>query len=406
MVNIKVVDSIPGSGKTSSAINLMNKDKDNKYIYITPYLNEIKRIKSNVNRKFYEPEYYQDNKLYSSKFDSLHGLLSQERNIVSTHSLFKRSNRTTRELIKSSDYILILDEVMDVVEKLDIKKNDLEALFKLELLYEKDGFLLWNEERKDWDSRYNDIRDMALNRNLIKYKDTILIWTFPADIFESFKEIYILTYQFEAQIQKYYYDLYNLEYNYYIATKQNNKYTIIPRPIDYSEKEFKTFLKSKINILQDDKLNAIGERETALSKSWYMHSESELLSRLKLNTENYFRHRSNSKAKYNMWTTFKDYQGKMKGKGYTKGFVSLNARATNEYRERENLAYLINRYPNTIIYNFMSIKGITINKDYYAISECLQWIFRSAIRDDKEINIYIPSLRMRNLLIKWLDDEI
>jgi hypothetical protein len=34
----------------------------------------------------------------------------------------------------------------------------------------------------------------------------------------------------------------------------------------------------------------------------------------------------------------------------------------------------------------------------------LQWIFRSAVRDEKEIWLYIPSKRMRDLLVEWMDD--
>jgi len=406
MKPIKVIDSIMGSGKTSAAINLMNDNPDTNYIYITPYLDEVKRIKSSANRKFYEPEYYQNNKLYNSKFDSLHALLSEGKNIVSTHALFKRANRETRELIYNNNYTLILDEVMDVVEKLPIKKNDLEGLFQLGLIYEKEGYLLWNEEKTEWDSRYNDIRDMALNYNLIKYMDNVLIWTFPADIFKSFEDVYILTYQFDAQIQKYYYDLHNIDYEYYIAEKGFNHYHFKPKPVDYSEKEIKLRIKEKINILEHPKLNRIGDEPFTLSKNWYKNSSDPVLNQLKRHTENYYRNIVNSKANENIWTTFKDYKGKLSGKRYTRAFVSLNTRATNEYRERFNLAYLLNRFPNTVIDNFLRTKGIKIDKDYYAISECLQWVWRSAIRDDKEINLYIPSHRMRVLLYKWLNDEI
>ena len=38
-----------------------------------------------------------------------------------------------------------------------------------------------------------------------------------------------------------------------------------------------------------------------------------------------------------------------------------------------------------------------------ALSEMLQWVWRSAIRDDKPINLYIPSRRMRELLIDWIN---
>ena len=33
----------------------------------------------------------------------------------------------------------------------------------------------------------------------------------------------------------------------------------------------------------------------------------------------------------------------------------------------------------------------------------LQWIFRSAIRNDKAINIYVPNIRMRKLLFDWCE---
>ncbi|MED3912835.1 hypothetical protein P4597_27520 [Peribacillus simplex] len=394
-----------GSGKTSAAISLMNKDKDTNFIYITPYLDEVKRIKSSTQRKFYEPDYYRNNKIYSSKFDSLHSLLSEEKNIVSTHALFKRANRTTRDLIYNGNYTLILDEVMDVVDKLDIKKNDLEGLYALGLVYEKDGYLLWNEDKTEWDSRYNDIRDMALNYNLFVYKDSILIWTFPADIFDSFKEVYILTYQFEAQIQKYYYDLHNIQYNKYIASNDSNQYQFTLIPDNYSEKEIKDKIKEKVNIIEHDKLNRIGDDKFSLSKSWYRNAPDEVLTQLKRHTENYYRNVVNSKANENLWTTFKDYKTKVQGKRYTKAFVSLNVRATNEYKDRTNCAYLLNRFPNTVIDNFLISKGIHMNKDYYAISEALQWIWRSAIREGNPINLYMPSKRMRTLIKQWLNDE-
>ena len=404
-VKIKVVDSIMGSGKTSAAINLMNKERDTNFIYITPYLEEVKRIKSSTDRRFHDPDYYRDKKVYNTKFDAMHSLLGEEKNIVSTHALFKRANRTTRDLIYNGNYTLILDEVMDVVEKLPIKKNDLEGLYALGLVYEKDGYLLWNEDKTEWDSRYNDIRDMALNYNLFVYKDSILIWTFPADIFESFKEVYILTYQFEAQIQKYYYDLHNIQYEKYIATNGFNYYSFKPLPDDYSEKEIKDRIKEKLNIIEHEKINRIGDDKFALSKSWYKNAEPEVLNQLKLHTENYYKNLVRSKAKDNLWTTFKDFKHKVQGKRYTKAFIACNVRATNEYKDRTNMAYLINRFPNTVVDNFLIGKGIHMNKDYYAISECLQWVWRSAIREGNEVNLYIPSIRMRTLLRQWLNDE-
>ena len=103
-----------------------------------------------------------------------------------------------------------------------------------------------------------------------------------------------------------------------------------------------------------------------------------------------------------MWTTFRDFKSKIKGEGYTRGFVSCNARATNEHKHKTCLAYCINRYNNPLIKSFFQQKDIKFDEDNYALSELIQWIFRSQLRDKKPIQIYIPSKRMRNLLLEWM----
>ena len=86
MTTIKVVDSIMGSGKTSAAINLMNNDTENNYIFITPYLTEVERIKTScTNRKFYEPKIYSKHGETFYKIDSLHNLLINNKNITTSH---------------------------------------------------------------------------------------------------------------------------------------------------------------------------------------------------------------------------------------------------------------------------------------------------------------------------------
>ena len=49
------------------------------------------------------------------------------------------------------------------------------------------------------------------------------------------------------------------------------------------------------------------------------------------------------------------------------------------------------------------MNGIRVEEDQYALSELIQWIFRSALRDNKEITLYIPSKRMRKLLENWIN---
>jgi hypothetical protein len=58
-----------------------------------------------------------------------------------------------------------------------------------------------------------------------------------------------------------------------------------------------------------------------------------------------------------------------------------------------------------IVKTFIESRGVAVNQDQYALSALVQWIFRSAIRDGKPITLYIPSERMRGLLMDWLNPK-
>ncbi|MGY8840942.1 MAG: hypothetical protein ACKVIL_09800, partial [Pseudomonadales bacterium] len=80
-------------------------------------------------------------------------------------------------------------------------------------------------------------------------------------------------------------------------------------------------------------------------------------------------------------------------------------RATNEHRHRTNLAYMINLYMVPIVKTFIESRGVKVDQDQFALSALVQWIFRSAIRDGQPITLFIPSQRMRNLLLAWLNPK-
>lgn len=400
-MKIKIVDSIMGSGKTSWAIQRMNEKTNQNYIYITPFLSEVDRIKSSVkNKRFFEPK-----NLGEGKLDSLHKLILDGKNIASTHALFKMATEETIGLLRANNYTLILDEVMDVVEEVPLNKNDLELLFGSDMIrVDKDNnnLVIWNEDKLDWDTKYNSLRNQCLSKNVFMVNNTLLMWTFPIEVFKSFRNVYVLTYMFNGQLQKYYYDIYDLEYEYFSVHEIDGKYVLGQYIETYNLQD----IKSKINII-DDNINLVGDSKTALSKNWFDRQGNKLLiQQLKKNIYNYFYHKVDGKSKDNMWTTFKEYQSKLAGKGYTKGFVSINSRATNDYAYKSNLAYCGNRFMNPYIKQFFLDREVKVNEDVFALSELIQWIWRSRIRNGEPINLYIPSKRMRELLIGWLDGGI
>ena len=109
------------------------------------------------------------------------------------------------------------------------------------------------------------------------------------------------------------------------------------------------------------------------------------------------------KSKDIIWTTFKDYKTKLSGKGYSRSFIPCNSRSTNEYMDRFVVVYPINVFVNPIIVKFFEANGVKINQDDYALSEMIQFIYRSRIRQNKTIYCYIPSLRMRQLLYNYIN---
>jgi len=401
MIKIQIVDSRMGLGKTSWAIQHINNDEQNNYVYITPFLAEVKRIKENCSdRKFREPINFGN-----GKQDNLHELLSYKNNIVSTHALFRTSTEVTRNLIEIGDYVLILDEVMDVIEQVKLKKDDIPSMIELGLItISEDGFVIWSEDKLDYDGKYNDVKIMAINKTLIVVNNTMLMWNFPTNIFASFKEVYVMTYMFHSQIQRYYYDLFGIDYCYNTVISNNGHYELVQvSRSELSEYDDRYELRRLIKILDNNKINAIGSKEYSLSSTWFSKTTNDvLISILQRNIYNYFANIVNAKSKDILWTTFKSSQSKLKGKGYSRGFISCTLRATNEYSDRHYLAYCLNVFLNPIISQYFTSREVEIDQDGYALSEMLQWIWRSGIRNNEPIEIYIPSERMRNLLIDYL----
>lgn len=398
---IKIIDSIMGSGKTSYAIQMIKDNPDKKYVYITPYLEEVKRIIDSCDN-FKEPETSSKGEL---KIDSLNDMLEQGLNVVSTHALFKLTTKKTIDALKMHNYTLIMDEVADVVSSEDFKKDDLALIVKAELAHvDNQGYLVW--DMQDYDGAYNKIKKLCNSRSVIVVNKTALVWVFPATIFKMFSETFICTYLFNVQVQRYYFDLHDVTYQYYRVIKGNDgKYQIIPK--DARDIDDNSHI--RINIYEGKK-NDIGNSGKrgyyALSSTWYSKASKEQLKRMRDNLVGWFKNDlHNSPSDNNLWTCYKDYQKVLQAAPYTKGFLACNARATNLYKDKTAVAYVINRFISPVILAFFKVHNIEITEEEqekYALSELLQFVWRSAIREGKEISLYIPSIRMRDILKEFL----
>lgn len=418
-------------GKTLLIIDMINKSlMSQKYIFITPLLTECHRIAGTV----YDPEdpykrpivinsddtsvlyQYRDqdtplrNRMFKhpyfsrngGKAESLPVLLGNNDNIVTTHQLFV--NLTPEILNKAKDYILVIDEMLSIYELYtDFNKKEIDAMFRNKWISLTEDGITLQFHRENYSGNIEDHVDPTNNTyyetfatlcdlgQLLLIDDKVVIWELAANTLKSFKEVWIATYLFEDNIMSSYFKAHDIQYE---TVKFGKK------PSD---------IKHLINVYEDSprsRLNTIGIKFNALSATNCKNSEVKDI--LSSNLDNYIKNKAKCKKSELLWTCFKDAKPRVQKFGnniYSNEWLAANTKATNEYKDKNTLAYLCNIFPNPELVKASSCRGYTINEEIYALSEMVQWIWRSAIREGKEINLYVPSSRMRTLLYRWLNNE-
>jgi hypothetical protein len=257
---ITVIDTYPGSGKSSFAFQQINSyDKDTKILYITPFLAEVERvIESCPDKKFQQPSYKGGK---GSKFTHLIKLVSNGKNIVSTHALFIFMTDELIEKLKLHKYILYMDEVIQPViifnvddglltteEKKAVTEQDVKTLLEAgHIKIEEDNRITWVDDNKRL-SQYEKLRKFA-NREILYYVNGSLMWTFPMEVFAEgvFDKIFILTHRFDYQFQAYYYNYFKLNYKkFHIVKDADQIYSLVETINDDIELEWKKQIKGQI----------------------------------------------------------------------------------------------------------------------------------------------------------------
>lgn len=406
---IYVIDAIMGTGKTTQAIDFMNQQPKKSFMYITPFLSEDQRIIEGTNGSFVMPKNSGDGKLANLK-----ELLGKGENIASTHQLFKCLDEECKGTILFSEYTLILDECLDVIDRVSVKPSDLKLLIDKGLIeVGSDNYVKW-VAGQDYDGVFEEIKTLANSHQLLCIDEKFFIWQYDPEVFKIFKDVYILTYMFKASIMSYYFDLWGIKYEVKSIRSEGGETKLV----DYYKPDLTT-IKNLIHIYAGNLNTNFQQKDTGLSKSWLHYSKNdEGIKQLKRNMKNIFTNVYKTTSEDFMWSTAKGSATKLSSKGFgyvdtvkypkkeNKTFVAFNARGTNQYAHKHYLAYAFNVYlPPEIkkYFDNQSNHTISVSEDLFALSTLIQWIWRSAIRNGEEIFIYLPSSRMRSLLINWLE---
>jgi hypothetical protein len=181
-----------------------------------------------------------------------------------------------------------------------------------------------------------------------------------------------------------------------------------------------------IRLVEDPRMNHIG-RNKNLSATWYdKRANAKDLKEISDNLRNFFRNAGVSPREA-LWTVYKDklrliaphgfsvtqrgiplsataiHKADAKTRAEKYCWIPVNMKASNLYRHKTAVAILANYNTFPQIEAFFKHVGFPMDQDRYCLSEMIQVIWRSAIRDGHPIDLYIPSERMRKLFKGWLD---
>ena len=404
---VRVCDAIMGSGKTSATIGYINAHPEKKFLYITPYLPEAERIKNNCPQAdFVEPSDRIPEFLFSKAMHTL-GLIQQGRNITSTHQCLMYYTPETIKLLKENGYCIIIDEEVTVLQAdKQIAYSDIQLAIDAGYVYEAAP-----DEYRRTDKPYDGgvfshmFRLMAsrpLVYNKSKQNGCVWYWLFSKELLEAVDDVFVLTYLFKNSEMDLFMQINNIPYvNIGIRRTEGGGYIFSDKQEYVPDYVYR--LKDMIHIDDGQRINSVGDMKHALSMNWYK-SKTDGVNQVRRNLMNYFQKRSGDiPAQERMCGTYKEYWGRIRGKGYWNSSVVFNAKATNQFSHCRALAYPINLFANGDIVHYYASKGVIFDNDHYALSTMIQWIWRSAIRNGEEISLYLPSKRMRDLLTEWIE---
>lgn len=470
MAHIRIIDMPCGYGKSSRIINSF--DKREKYIAVVPYLSEVKRFIDDA-RKHSDFMLTEPNNVSSNKSDHCEKLIRAGKSIACTHALFYRlgtlatlgAGRVTCTDFKPNsvpaievehlldNYNLIIDEVINpfevekTVRKVDFDEDYLGLGLAEEL---PDGRIVptsvWDEKYQQGSKTFSPaLYEKAKSGGLYRMGEKLFVLTIPTELLLKPKSVTIYTYlsegslllQFLRKLQIDRPGSFTLEVDRLGEAEEAawredvaNALTVLSIPgVKDQAWTFNAQLKGikkhpecasiahELRKFRDSELYGVNLNSVMMTCARELWHDNKLeqkpkAGRLAKHTRMFGR--PLKAEEFNKIT--ETYEESWTTTGVT--FVPNTTRGTNDYAGCTTAVYLYDQYPNPQLLTFL---GMARNSDEahqfcnaYALTELVQWLFRSAIRvgglnmtkhlymPRRKVTLYMPSQRMRNLLLNWL----
>lgn len=421
---VEILDSIMGSNKTNRVLDWIDSNPNERYLYISPLLSEVdntSRLATNLKHVSFEFPTTDDS---DTKSDDLLAKLEIGANISCTHSLYLGMSEKHLDLIEKYGYIVIIDEEVGVIDA--FKKYSTDDLAYLSAngdieISEEDGMISWVGAELGKKAKYKQFYNLCKAKAVYatRRSDTMLVTQMPVELFTRAKRVIIMTYMFKGNVLDNFLKLKKVEVIPFtdvsptIIDKQSIRDLIDLKPLD------RKLLKLGMSVYAYGKMDKKGFdlisnyiRSTGLSVGAKakdtMYTCPKDISPVEM--------KSGKRVAPRGFLTYKtdllDDDGNVlldaKGKPKTQDnfcWLHSGCRATNKYSYKWYLAHCYDRHPNLSVETYLYEYGSPIDKNVFALSEMLQWIWRSRIRNGEPIVLAIPNMRMHNLFLDWLNEE-
>ena len=410
MKQIEVLDAIMGSGKTTGIIQWMLDNPHNKYLYVSPMLTEVEdRIPTACESLGFISPSTED---YRTKADHLLQILKDGDNTSFTHSLFQDLTKEHLELVELHGYVLIVDEEINFIEsykgvynKFDIISLETSGHIKVD--EGNLGRIIWTWDDMKGNTAYSKMKRLCdLGMLYCAKRDReMMVLHLPIELVTAARRMILLTYMFDGSIMSSFMKLKGIDIVEFKGIT-----------LSKSEYEVKTLARTLVNIKETRSTRKVKDSKSIrLSASWFDKSGSkEDLDILK--SVIYNLSRKTTKDKF-LWTCKKGNSEKRKSNGtinkrsishkelnVDETYLYCGAKATNDYAHKDLLVHAYNRYSNVTVKSYLQDYGSPVAEDTAALSELIQWVWRSAIRNDQPIDLYFLSERMETLFVEWLEE--
>lgn len=395
---VNLIDHPCGFGKTSHLIRTINCEPTKRFLIIVPTLSEVQRILAATDSdRFQTPS--SDT---GTKSDDLERLIHSGVSIVTTHKLFIESVNVAIEG-GLKDFHVVVDEVPDVILKARTVSKEAFGKLYLDTGYctvDHDGLIRTTDKGKaELPTLRGVINDNLANEiltdRMIYAGGSALVSALSMHLFQRSLSVTVLTFMSEGSIFLRYLERSKVTFNQYINDgareifRENAKRLVQIETIGALEKipfnysnQTKYSVKSKeaksvstaLKNLKQRHLKGVDERNiliTCAKEQWY--------------------------AKHDKPAAFAS-GSRMFNKV---NWIPNTTRGTNEYDHCTHLIYLYDQYANPTILRWLGIADRKF-QDQYALTELIQWLWRSRIRKGASVKLYLPNKRMRDIFLNWL----